>query len=125
MSAENTAIIRRYVEEGINQKNLAVLTELAPDERLRRPIDVIRSAFPDVYLTIEDLVAEGDKVTARLTIRGTHNGSFLGVLSTGKPICVPGIAIYQLTGGKIVERWLQLDQLGILRQLGVLPTAGR
>ncbi len=125
MSAENKQVIRRFVEEGLNPKNLAVLGELVADERLKQAAGTIRAAFPDVHFTIEELLADEDKVIARLTIRGTHQGTFLGVAPTGKTITVTGIAIYQIAGGKIVASWLQRDDLGILQQLGAVPVAAR
>ena len=79
------------------------------------------AAFPDVQLTIEDLIAEGDKVTTCYTGRGTHRGEFLGVPPTGKQASWTGIEIDRIEEDKIVETWLIADLLGMMQQLGVIP----
>jgi steroid delta-isomerase-like uncharacterized protein len=76
---------------------------------------MLQAAFSDIQITIEDLFAEGDKVAARQTLRGTHSGEFQGIPATGKTATVTGIFIFRLAGGKIVEKWAVLDQLGLLR----------
>lgn len=80
-----------------------------------------RQAFPDAQFTIEDMVAEGDRVVLRLTMRGTHLGVFNGIPATGRSVVVPGVSIERIAGGKIVEGWVTNDALGMLQQLGVLP----
>ena len=80
------------------------------------------NAFPDWNCTIEDMVAEGDKIVARMTYRGTHKGEFQGIPATGKKIEVRGVAIARLTGGKFVEGWGYYDRLGMMQQLGVIPS---
>jgi len=82
-------------------------------------------AFPDWNCTIEDMVAEGDKVVARMTYRGTHKGEFQGIPATGKEIEVGGVAITCLTGGKFIEGWGYYDRLGMMQQLGVVPSPGQ
>jgi predicted ester cyclase len=74
---------------------------------------------------VEDLVAEGDKVAARVTVRGTHRGAFLGLAPTGKAVTQTGIDIVRVAGGKAVERWGSFDELGLLQQLGALPAPGQ
>ena len=81
-----------------------------------------RSAFPDVAAKVEDLIAEGDRVVARATISGTHNGEFMGVPPTGKRITFTCIDILRCADGKIVEHWGEADNVGMLQQLGVIPT---
>ena len=76
------------------------------------------AAFPDWHTTIEDLIAEGDKVVVRMMQRGTHQGTFFGLAATGKQVTVAGIAIFRLRNGQIVEEWLITDQLGAMQQLG-------
>ena len=80
------------------------------------------SAFPDLQLTTEDLVAERDKVAIRNTWRGTHQGAFQGLLPTGKRVMFSGTDIFRCVGGKIAEQWADLDALGLLQQLGGIPT---
>jgi predicted ester cyclase len=79
------------------------------------------AAFPDIQFTIEELLADGDTVVARTTAHGIQTGEFQGIPATGAAVTSSGIAIYRLTGGKIVEQWLEYDQLGLLQQLGVVP----
>lgn len=83
-------------------------------------------AFPDSNCTIEDIVAEGDKVVARMTIRGTHQGEFYGIPATGKKIEQGLIAIARLTGGKLIEGWgYYWEGLNIMQQLGIVPSMGQ
>jgi len=137
----NQGVVSRYLEELLNQGNLAVADELlTPDftidhagvpEVLRGPaafgafVAAFRTAFPDVHGTVEDVVAAGDKVAVRLTWRGTHRGEFQGIAPTGKPFTVRGSAIYHLTGDRIAAAWAEFDTLGLLQQLGVVPTPGQ
>ena len=81
-------------------------------------------AFPDLKRPVADLVAEGDKVVARWTSTGTHTGDFQGMPPTGKFVTTSGITIFRLAGGKIVEEWSESDMLGMLQQLGVIPSMG-
>jgi steroid delta-isomerase-like uncharacterized protein len=140
MSTEdNKAVIRRGIEEVWNQKNLAIVDEIAaPDyvshspamtthglEQYKQLIMMYFAAFPDLHLTIEDEIAEGDKVVTRVTARGTHQGSFMGIPPTGKHAVVTGIVIDRFANGKTVEAWNNLDDLGLLQQLGVIPAPGQ
>jgi predicted ester cyclase len=75
-------------------------------------------AFPDAHRTLEELLAEGDKVVVRRTLRGTHHGEFLGLAPTGKAIVTRGISIYRLADGQLVEHWVNYDVLGLHQQLG-------
>lgn len=134
---ENKAVIRRWMEECYNQGNMAIADELiaanyvnhsaplgqAPGlEGEKQYATMIRRAYPDFYMTIEEQVAEGDKVVTRYTARGTHEGEFMGIPPTGKQITVTGIHIHRLVGGKVVEGWSEFDQLGAMQQLGVVPS---
>ena len=83
------------------------------------------AAFPDLHHTVEDQVAEGDTVVTRMTLRGTHHGEFRGIAPTGKPIVVSLIGIDRFENGKFAEQWSQLDTLGLLQQLGVIPAPGQ
>ena len=139
MSAEqNTAVLRRQVDEVMNQGKVTVIDELfapnivqhapgAPDivglDDFRHFIVAYRTAFPNVRMTIEDLVAADDRVVARYTFRGTQQGELMGIAPTGKAVNVPGVAIARFAGGKIAEVWLSWDTLGMMQQLGVVPAA--
>jgi len=82
-------------------------------------------AFPDMHVTIDDMVAEGDKVAARVTMTGTHKGKFMGIPPTNKKVTMWGIVIDRIAGGKIVEDHGIFDTLGLMRQLGLVPTPGK
>jgi steroid delta-isomerase-like uncharacterized protein len=92
-------------------------------EDVKRFMSEFRQAFPDFHSTIEDQIAEGDKVVTRWTMRGTHQGEFRGIAPTGKQITVTGIGIFRFSDeGKVIESWDNFDQLGMMRQLGVVPS---
>ncbi len=139
MSEENKAIVRRDFEEVWNQGNLVVAdeifdanyvahglgVELPPGpEGFKQFVSVYRSAFPDLHFTIEDQIAEGDRVVVRWTTRGTHKGELMGIPATGKPVVVTGIDIFHISSGKVVESWTNWDALGMMQQLGVIPPMG-
>jgi steroid delta-isomerase-like uncharacterized protein len=137
MSVEdNKAIIRAYVEMVWNGKQLdraeevvasdfidhAPLPGQAPGlEGAKRKWAMYLTAIPDLRVTIEDLVAEGDKVAVRRSYEGTHQGELLGIPATDKQLQVGSISIFRLVDGKIAENWEQLDRLALLQQLGVIP----
>ncbi len=137
---QNKVVIRRFYEELLSQGNLAVADELcAPDfiahflppdmppgvAGLKQLVGMYRVAFPDLESTIEDLIAQGDTVVARAVTRGTNQGEFLGLPASGKQVAVAGIDMFRLEDGKIVEQWLNRDDLGLLQQVGVIPTPGQ
>lgn len=130
---ENKALVRRFFEEIVNQGNLAVAEELFPAEMVedeQQTAAMWRTAFPDIQITVEDMIAEGDKVAARLTIRGTHLGEIksarLGnIPPTGRQATWAGIDIAHIANGKIVERWTPRDLLGLLQQLGLISPPGQ
>lgn len=135
MSQENKALVRRAIEEVYNQGNLAIVDELvasdfvmhsASDEihgpaGAKQFVTMLREAFPDLHVTIEDQIADGDKVVTRWSSEGTHLGEFQGIPPTGKHGMMTGIDIDRVGGGKIVECWVNEDDLGLLQQLGVIP----
>ena len=86
-------------------------------------IGMMRGGFPDIQWTLEEMIAEGDKVAARFTMRGTHRGTFFGVPPTGKPIVVQAMNFYRLSSGQFVEERGQPDLLGLLQQIGAVPPA--
>ncbi len=136
---ENKVIARRMVDAW-NHGDLDALDDvIAPDYHFHDPADpnlphgsegakqqltAFRTAFPDLHFTIAAEIAEGDLVVQRLTGRGTHRGAFMGVPPTGQLVTLSSIEVMRIEGGKIVEHWDELDALGILRQLGALPSTG-
>ena len=137
MSEPNKAIVRRLVEELWNKGNLSVADELfAPNyehhdastldfgrgpESEKKRATLYRTAFPDVRLTIEDIIAEGETVMTRWSCRGTHKGDLSGIAPTGKQITISGVTIARLANGKMAEGWVNWDALGLMQQLGVVP----
>jgi len=140
MSAkEIKALERRFFEEWNKGKAaaMAVIDELgatdcvyhgASGEEIhglkgfKKSMSEFYSAFPDNHFTIEDMVAEGDKVAVRWTLTGTHKGKYGGVPPTNKKMTIWGISIDRIAGGKFVETWERLDTLGFMQQLGLIPT---
>ena len=140
MSTEdNKAVVRRFYET-LNRADLAALDDvLAPNyvayfAGIPTPIDraaftqvmgASLMAFPDLHHTVEDLVAEGDKVAPRLTLQGTQQGEFQGLPPTGRQVTFTGINLMRLEDGKIVEHWSNGNTLGMLQQLGAIPAPGQ
>ena len=133
----NKAVVRRFVEEVQNSKDEAAYDELDhPDfVNLSAPPGVpsdrdggkvylwsLFNAFPDSQWTIDDMVAEGDRVATKKTMRGTHTGEFAGIPATGRTVTLQYVDILRLRDGKIVEHWLSMDSLSFMQQLGVIPT---
>jgi steroid delta-isomerase-like uncharacterized protein len=138
MTADTNKLVMRRFTEFINTASEKLASELiAPDaifhvpgrsEPMRGPagylaiIGMMRGGFPDIQWTLEEMIAEGDKVAARFTMRGTHSGTFLGVPPTGKAIAVQAMNIYRLRDGHFIEEHGQPDLLGLLQQIGAVPT---
>jgi steroid delta-isomerase-like uncharacterized protein len=129
---QNKAIVRDYLDEIVNKANMAAFDRYLSDDvvfngsrafRQHYParMQAIRSAFPDHHLTIEDQVAEGDKVVTRVTFHGTHQGQFNGIAPTGKQVEWSGIAMDRIAGGKVVEMWHVQNTTGLLQQIGATP----
>lgn len=129
-------VVRKFFEVGPSQGDLeAVDALLDPEFSLHVPlpapgpgveamktiITTCRAAFHDLHVTIEDLMQDGDRVTARFTARGIHRGEFMGLPPTGKPIVMTGIEIFRVQNGKIVELWGEANLIGLMHQLGILP----
>src|SRR5258708_38594660 len=93
-------------------------------EAFKQFLSMYLTAFPDLHFTIEDIIAEGDTVVVRFTFRGTHQGDLMGIPPTGKQVVVTGIDIICAANGKVVEEWVNRDELSLLQQLGVIPTPG-
>ena len=83
------------------------------------------NAFPDLHITTDDLIAEGDKVTKIWTAHGTQKGDLMGIPPTGKSIVIKGIEVFRLANGKVAELWASMDNLGMLQQLGAIPPLGQ
>jgi predicted ester cyclase len=136
---ENKTRLRRVFDEGINQKQLDVFDELlAPNyvnynmpapapgpAGFKQLIGMFHMAFPDMHITIEDEFGEGDKVGTRGYITGMHKGEFMGIPATNKPVKVMYIDLWRVENGKFVENWVQMDMLGLMQQLGVVPAPGQ
>jgi predicted ester cyclase len=130
MSAEkNKALVRREQEELWNHTgNLDTAEELfAPEqaEAAKQEAADFRRGFPDVVSTIEDLIAEGDKVVARWTSHATHRGEYMGIPPTGREVEFAGISVYRIERNRITESWTVEDELGLMRQIGTVPEPGR
>jgi steroid delta-isomerase-like uncharacterized protein len=134
--AENKTIARRFDEEVWGTGDQAALEELlalnfvdhdalpgqAPGrEGHKQIVSAFRSAFPDLNVTTEDIVAEGEKVVSRWTARGTHQGALLGIVPTGNRVTIKGIDVLRVAEDRIVERWAQSNDLEMMQQLGVVP----
>ena len=141
MSAEeNKALHRRFFEELFNQGNLETADQIvatsyvnhdaAPGETpgvegLKQFVMMLRTAFPDIHFTVDDQVAEGEKVATRWTVTGTHQAEFAGIPATGKPVRLTAINIHLVADGKIQEGWVNWDARGMMQQLGVIPAPGQ
>jgi len=135
---ENKAIVRRAFEDIWSKGDLSIMGEIyAPDfvsnltpsikvtfhgpEEYKQAVNIFRSAFPDLKFTIEEMIAEGDKVAVHWTARGTLKGEYMGYAPTGKSITQPGIAICRCANGKIVNELSIWDEINGLRQVGIMP----
>ena len=134
----NKALVRRFFDEVMNEGRLDLVAELfAPEyvnrhahpgqqpgpDGVRQLVTNVRRAFPDLVETVDDLVAEGDRVGLRLTLRGTHLGAFRGAEATGKRVEVMGMAIVRVEAGRIAEGWFFFDREAMWEQLGIAPPA--
>lgn len=134
---ENKAVMRRIYEEVINRGNMDAADELiAADlvdhapfpgqepglDGFKDAVTAFRAAFPDLHATMEDEIAEGDMVAVRFTMSGTHRGELMGMAPTGNRMTITGIDLARFEGGKGVEHWASQDDLGMMRQLGVIPS---
>ena len=139
MSSRNEARLRRFIREMVNGGGMHLMTEMvAPDyvghephgdhygpEGLRIVVAEYCVAFPDLSVTVEDLIAHGDKVVYRFRVHGTQTGPFLGIPPTRQLVSAGGIAIGHLAAGKLAESWVYLDALNLVRQLTAAPSLER
>ena len=138
MSTEENKNLQRQVFEALNRKDANGAGELsAPDCKFygfaSQALDLDGyieftnwsfSVFPDLQFTIEDMIAEGDKVITRGVFTGTHTGDFMGIPATGRKVSIKYLDIWRLENGKAKENWVQMDLLGLMQQLGVIPAPG-
>ena len=137
--ASNKATLRRF-QEALSSSDWEVISKtidevVEPDAKIRTPLPIeatgaellkevfgrLLRAFPDLRVTVEDVIAEGDKVVARNTVTGTHRGEYMGLQATGKSVTYNEIFIARFAGGRIAETWGVVDVLSQMRQLGVIP----
>jgi steroid delta-isomerase-like uncharacterized protein len=138
MSEENKEKARRFLQEAFNEGNLDVVDEIvASDYVLHDPaipdeirgsegvkgfVQMYRNAYPDTDITVEDQIAEGDNVVTRWTARGTHQGELMGIPPSGNRVEVTGITIDRFSGGMFAESWTNYDALGMMQQIGAVPS---
>lgn len=137
---ENKAMVRRFWEEVFNGRELSLIDELFTadwvyhgvgglkvygPEGLKQFLTEYHSAFPDIQVKVENLIAEGDKVVSHVTGHGTHKGELMGIAPTGKQVTVPVICISRVVDDKIGEDWEMIDLFGMLQQLDVIPSPGQ
>ena len=137
---ENKELCRRIFEDVFNKLDQTTATEIiSPSfvthhpfypqgihgiEGVNQMITTYRAGLPDIQYTIQDMVAEGDKVVVRWIAYGTHLNTFLGVPPTGKKVTITGIEIFRVASDKLEEAWVNSDSLGLLQQIGAIPTPG-
>ena len=136
MSAEENKALAHRAWDAVDPDDLSAIDEvyaadclihetdqdLRGTEALKRYVSTFFEGFPDMSITVEDAIAEGDKVVTRMKARGTHTGEFMGIPPTGKRVEVAGITVHRVEGGKIAEEWEVFDAMGMMQQLGVVPS---
>ena len=137
---ENKAVVRRWFDEVLSRGDLDALDSICAEchpqfavvrgvmepaplgmSGLKSLITGLRSAFPELQATVEEQIAEGDKVVTRVTIRGTQEGEFLGMPATGRSFTIPGVSIWEVRGNLLIQEWVSWDALGMMQQLGAIP----
>ena len=136
LAEDNKALVRRFVDEAQSRGNTDLINEICSVEFVnhsappRLPADregikivtaMFRRAFPDSYFTVEDMIAEADKVATRKTFHGTHEGEFMDIPPSGLRVTMGLIDVVRITDGQVMEHWSVGDNLGMMRQLGVIP----
>jgi steroid delta-isomerase-like uncharacterized protein len=134
--SDNVSVVRRWTAEGFGQGRVELADELVAEdfvnhnpvpgqvpgrEGLKAAVRGLRTAFPDLSVHEDDVIADGDKVVLRDTISGTHGGPFAGIPPTDRPVTINRIAIFRVVDGRITESWNVVDMLGALQQLGAAP----
>jgi steroid delta-isomerase-like uncharacterized protein len=137
---ENKAVVQRWFSDVVSRGDMTSLDEIcavchpefemvrgvvqpAPQgiPGLKDLITSLRTAFPDLSATVEEQVAEGDKVVSRVTMSGTHQGEFMGIPATGKPFTIPGVSIWEVRDGQLISEWVTWDSMSMMQQLGLAP----
>jgi steroid delta-isomerase-like uncharacterized protein len=139
----NEELFRRYFDEAANAGNLELVDEIFasdylhhdpanPDPRpmvgpqaVKDHLTSLKTGFPDLVFDVEDMVSDEDQIVIRWTVRGTHTGDYFGMPPTGKPIEITGMNTWRTRDGQAVEGWVNRDDMGLLQQLGVVPTPGQ
>jgi len=138
MSRANKALVRRVIEELFTKHKVALIDEFFPDCVYRSPLvgelrgeaykqflTQVLAAFPDGRWTVEDQVAESDKVVTRWTFNGIHRGNLMGIAPTGRLVTTSGVMIDRIASGKVAEEWEEYDALGMMQQLGAVPSMAK
>lgn len=118
-SENNDAVIDELIADDYVEHSTAHPTDVRGPEGFKQEVEDLRTGFPDLTVTEEDTLADGNKVASRLTFRGTHEGPFQELPATGRSVEVPVMAINRFEEEKVVEAWVQADVMGLLQQLGV------
>ena len=137
---ENKAVVRRWFDEVLSRGDLDALDSICAEchpqfavirgviepaplgmSGLKSLITSLRGAFPDLQATVEEQIAEGDKVVSRVTMRGTQRGEFNGMPATGKSFTISGVSIWEVRGNLLIQEWVNWDALGMMQQLGAIP----
>ena len=135
MSEQNKTLARRWFEDLFSRGDLDAAEEILSAEfldhlpreeergieELKDYVSIYRTAFPDIEDTVEEIVAEADKVVVRWRSRGTHQGEFMGVAPTGRRVAFTGMRLFRIAGDVIAESWVNIDERGLQEQLGALP----
>jgi predicted ester cyclase len=125
MTDENKALVRRYYDEILNGRKLESLAEFWADEKMLEPVRrgcfSYFTAFPDLHCSIDELIAEGDRVFCRTTMTGTHDGEYKGIPPTGRHVSAESAEVFRIAGGKIAGYWCLANVAGLMRQLTEEP----
>lgn len=119
----NKALVRRYFDAVRLDKSPATLDRFIAEADLKQHIALYEASFPGYWIEEEDLIAEGDRVMVRGTVRGIHTGDLMGIPPTGTEVAAPLFIVYRIADDKIVEHWMLVDMPALLRQLGPVPAA--
>ncbi len=124
MLEQNKNLFKRFVDEVFNKRNVAFIDEFLDPNLVEHKEDIYAflGAFPDLHITVEDLIAEGDKIVGRVTLTGTHQGELMGIPATGKKVSFSEILIVRISNGKVVELSEVADTMSMMQQLGVIPS---
>ena len=141
---ENKAVVRRWFDEVMTQGNISTVDLICMQchpgftvingivdnpppgmDGVKELVKLFRNAFPDMRFNIEEQIAEGNKVTTRMAIHGTHHGDFMGIPASGKPVSFSAISIWEVADGKLLQERVNWEALGALQQLGTIPTPGQ